>query len=294
MAMHDKFHGNEYDVISLSRVDMTYRGIKNPSSLCYLISAMQQLFMMPSFRDGILALALLPAGNGNVQLQSRHKFLVELKSLFICLENGRVDADKVIERVKTEKHTLSVCFSSLNDDIESTDTDKNISIDPLSLCATILDPNGEDEDGQIGYLNPEIQMDVSDFLSSFLCQLSSSLKTLYPPSNCPLHPSNCPLLEVRNTICGEICNQLNVLEDVSENEQQVGADGRSVKSMINKSNSDRIVKSKEQFYFLSLNMGAACEAPSTPFFDRKSAPSSRKYIGTVENRMISMVNLVKL
>jgi hypothetical protein len=271
-------HPDEFEVISLARPFITYQGMKNPSSLCYLISAMQQFFMMPSFREGILALSLVPASTDDILPESGSKFLTELKSLFICLEKGQVDADKVKEKMKTQEDVLSVFFSSLNDIIESSNIDKSISIDPLPLCATILDPNGENEDGQIDYLNPEVQMDVSDFLSSFLSQLNSSLKSISPSSNCPLNLPKCPLLEVRHTLCGEICNELKVLDRcdvIPQKKQEVNGK----KSMINKSNGTQIIRSIEQFYFLSVNMGAARAVPATPYFENISPTPCRKYIG---------------
>lgn len=278
-------HPDEFEVISLARPFITYQGMKNPSSLCYLISAIQQFFMMPSFREGILSLSLVPASTDDILLESGSKFLTELQSLFICLEDGRVDVGKAKERVKTQEDVLSVFFSSLNDVIESSNIDKSISIDPLPLCGTIFDPNGENEDGQIEYLNPEVQMDVSDFLSSFLSQLNASLKSLSPSSNCPLNLSKCPLLEVRHTLCGEICNELKVFDrcDVipqKKQEDQGGSKGN--KSMINKSNSTQIIKSVEQFYFLSVNMGAASAVLATPHFESISPSPCRKHIGTLQ------------
>jgi hypothetical protein len=264
-------HSDELKVI--------YLGMKNPSSLCYLISAMQQLFMMPSFREEILALSLVPAVTDDMLPKSESRFLTELQSLFICLEKGRVDADTVKDKVNTQEDILSVFFSSLNDVTESNDIDKKISIDPLPLCATILDPNGNNEDG-IEYLNPELQMDVSDFLSSFLSQLNSSLKNLSPSS--PFNLSKCPLLEVKHSICGEICNELNVVnsyDDIAQKKQQVGSDSRSIKSISNNSNSTQVIKSAEQFYFLSVNMGAGSAVPVTPYFENISQSPSRKYIG---------------
>jgi hypothetical protein len=281
-------HPDEFEVISLARPFITYQGMKNPSSLCYLISAMQQFFMMPSFREGILALSLVPASTDDILPESGSKFLTELKSLFICLEKGQVDADKVKEKMKTQEDVLSVFFSSLNDIIESSNIDKSISIDPLPLCATILDPNGENEDGQIEYLNPEVQMDVSDFLSSFLSQLNSSLKSLSPSSNCPLNLPKCPLLEVRHTLCGEICNELKVLDrcDVTpQKKQEVNGN----KSMMNKSNSTQIIRSREQFYFLSVNMGAASAVPAAPYFENISPTPCRKYIGTLQEALSDFI-----
>jgi hypothetical protein len=263
-------HSDEFKVI--------YLGMNNPSSLCYLISAMQQLFMMPSFREEILALSLVPAVINDILPKSESKFLTELQSLFICLEKGRVSADTVKEKVNSQEDILSVFFSSLNDVTESNDINKSISIDPLPLCATILDPNGDNEDGGKEYLDPEVQMDVSDFLSSFLSQLNSSLKSLFPTSNCLLNLSKCPLLEVRHTICGEIYNELNVVNNCDFKKQEDGADRRGIKS-IKKSNSTQVIRSVEQFYFLSVNMGAASAVPVTPYFENISSPPSRKYIG---------------
>jgi hypothetical protein len=285
-------HPDEFEVISLARPFITYQGMMNPSSLCYLISAIQQFFMMPSFREGILSLSLVPASTDDILLESGSKFLIELQSLFLCLEDGRVDVGKVKEKVKTQEDVLSVFLSSLNNVVESSNIDKSISIDPLPLCATILDPNGENEDGEIEYLNPEVQMDVSDFLSSFLSQLNSSLKSLSPSSNCPLNLPRCPLLEVRHTLCGEICNELKVLDRcdvIPQKKQEAKGDSRGNKSIINNSNSTQIIRSLEQFYFLSVNMGAASAAPATPYFENISPSPCRKYIGTLQEALSDFV-----
>ena len=195
---------------------MEYAGMVNPGCLCYLNSAMQQLFMIPSFRESILSLPLSP----NVNIKSS-SFLSALQNLFRGLESARAENLRSLEQLED-----MITFSSL----------KNIkqveAINPLPLSCLIWDPLGESEEGkdsgeQGNYLDPDEQMDVSEFLSCFLSQLSSSLQSCHP------------LLQIGRSICGEINNEMR-----ANNEDGIrGLDSSSR------------IRTNEQFFFLSVKVG---------------------------------------
>ena len=123
------------------------RGLLNPASFCYCNSVLQQLFRLPILREHILSFEdadLLEEQNG---------ILRGLKNIFVQL--------------------------ALTADEEA--------VDSLPLAHTILDPRPYDDsddsdDGDISSneprikpqrtLDPDLEMDVSEFLSTFLTQLS--------------------------------------------------------------------------------------------------------------------------
>ena len=158
----------------------SYVGIKNDHSVCYLNSVIQQLFMMPSFREQIFQFTLQQEDVGS-NCDPKQSFLLELKSLFMSLENGR----------------------SL-EDICSRRSDE--AIDPLPFCKTVWNPLGSSD--EIGmkdesYLDVDKQMDASEFLSLLLAQLSSSLD------------ARNSLLQIGRHISGTLCNELYIADDAS-------------------------------------------------------------------------------
>ena len=288
-----------------------YAGLRNPCSLCYLNCAMQQLFMIPSFRHDVLHLRL--------QLQSDSaSFHYELQKLFIGLETQRLssshsrdDESKSLsgnthisesidnfsncdeatraERdsysaedlgitdhhdspaVSTESidllHRESKSTTQINDELlgesplrlSHTVLQRMTPMDTLPLCNTIWDPLGEvvDSDGrssQGGYLNPMKQMDVAEFLSCFFAQLGSSSST----------PN--PLLNIRQIVCGEIHNTLRATAD----------------SIIEES-APLSVRSKEQFFYLSVTVGAT-RAP-VPVADASPQPKQMIHINTLKDAL---------
>jgi Ubiquitin carboxyl-terminal hydrolase len=200
-----------------------YVGLENPDSICYLNSAIQQLFMIPSFRRTILS---LPVQSLDKDSPSKKKFLSELQCLFAALENGRTSANRI------------------NAEFDSS------TIDPLPFCRTIWNPLGasdesegnENDSDPGGYLDPSVQMDISEFLSSFFAQLSTSLAAV---------AAHHPLLHIGQFVCGEICNEIWVDIDKCAGDAEITSKSQS-----------RIV-STEQFYFLSVKVGAIRPAPSS-------------------------------
>ena len=219
---------------------MGYAGIVNPGCLCYLNSSIQQLFMIPSFRESILSLS-----SSLVLESSSESFLSELLRLFQNLESARVANLRSIELLEN-----TFRFSSHN--IGSVDA-----IDPLPLSGTIWNPlrdadeAGEDKKGN--YLDPDEQMDVSEFLSCFFTQLSSSLKSCHP------------LLQIGRSVCGEINNELTACVD------------RDLKGK----NSSMRIKTNERFFYLSLKVGTVRAAVTSISADK---PSS-KYIGNLDDAL---------
>ena len=158
----------------------SYVGIKNDHSVCYLNSVIQQLFMMPSFREQIFQFTLQQEDVGST-CDPKQSFLLELKSLFMSLENGR---------------SLKGICSRRSDE----------AIDPLSFCKTVWNPLGSSD--EIGmkdesYLDVDKQMDASEFLSLLLAQLSSSLD------------ARNSLLKIGQHISGTLCNELYIADDAS-------------------------------------------------------------------------------
>ena len=158
----------------------SYVGIKNDHSVCYLNSIIQQLFMMPSFRDQIFQFTLQQEVVGSNR-DPKQSFLLELKSLFMSLENGR---------------SLKGICSRRSDE----------AIDPLPFCNTVWNPLGSSD--EIGmkdesYLDVDKQMDASEFLSLLLAQLSSSLD------------ARNSLLQIGRHISGTLCNELYIADDTS-------------------------------------------------------------------------------
>ena len=218
---------------------MVYAGIVNPGCLCYLNSAIQQLFMIPSFRESILSLS-----SSLVLDSSSESFLSELLKIFQCLDSARLRSIELPENTSR--------FSSPHS-IRRVDA-----IDPLPLSRTIWNPlrvtDEGGEDGKIGnYLDPDEQMDVSEFLSCFFTQLSSSLKSCHP------------LLQIGRSVCGEINNELTA--DIV----------RGVKD----GNSSLRIKTNEQFFYLSLKVGTIRAAVTSISADK---PSSR-YIGNLDDAL---------
>ena len=190
------------------------RGLTNPASLCFLNSTIQQLIQFQSFRTHVLA---LPDDNslGGVESVSYNSinihqhFLRQLKALFVQL--------------------------SCADEIDPVDT--------LAFAQTILDPrttgqqeedNSSDDDGEDQRpctLDPDEQMDVSSFLSTFLGQLATALSE---------NDENFDQLESRSRMSqsiplfrdvqGEIVNHLIVDRSTSEASDKGGAMSTSTSS----------------------------------------------------------------
>ena len=218
---------NTADLISNSM--SKYVGLENPDSICYLNSAIQQLFMIPSFRNSILSLPKQIVSKGSRAVSLKEGFLSELYSLFVALENGRISAESGLS-----------------------------TIDPLPFCRTIWNPLGVSDDSEHmgndnnsgGYIDPTTQMDVSEFLSSFFAQLHSFLA-----AGAVRHP----LLHTGQSICGEICNELYIdFEKCS-----VNSDNFSGCRILN----------REQFYFLSVRVGALRPAPPSSSSSSSSSSS---------------------
>ena len=158
----------------------SYVGIKNDHSVCYLNSVIQQLFMMPSFREQMFQFTLQQEDVGS-NCDPKQSFLLELKSLFMSLENGR---------------SLKGICSRRSDE----------AVDPLPFCKTVWNPIGSSD--EIGmkdesYLDVDKQMDASEFLSLLLAQLSSSLD------------ARNSLLKIGRHISGTLCNELYIADDTS-------------------------------------------------------------------------------
>jgi hypothetical protein len=203
-----------------------YVGLENPDSICYLNSAIQQLFMIPSFRRSILSLTARSLTKDSPAFPPKKNFLSELHCLFVALENGRISANHL----------------NAESDIPT--------IDPLPFCRTIWNPLGASDENEEnendgdsgGYLDPSVQMDVSEFLSSFFAQLSSSLAA---------GATHHPLLQLGQSVCGEISNELWVDIDKCAGDAEITTKPQS---------HSRIV-SREQFYFLSVKVGALTTPP---------------------------------
>ena len=226
-----------------------YIGIQNEDSVCYLNSAIQQLFFLPAFRRIVLEMVLPGKDAGS------YRFLSELQSIFLALEEGRergreevTDGSFDQQETALEGGLPATLSSSATAHIGTTATATLVpplSVDPLPLCSAIWDPNGQGEDdgeeeGEGGHLNPSVQMDVSEFFSLFFAQLFSSLAPSPPSAHPPLSLPCCavslsPLLHAKDVICGEIRNELRAVRD--------GA-------------APLCVTSCEQFFFLSVSVGA--------------------------------------
>ena len=201
-----------------------YVGISNPDNVCYLNSAIQQLYMMPSFRESILALPAEMIRTDSHSMESYPVFVKELLSLFEALERGR--------------------RNNISQDL----------VDPLHFCATVRS-NANYYDGEnsetVEMLDPSEQMDVSEFLSLFFCQLSSSLGASHT------------LLHGGQSVCGDIYNELSIANDEAV-DRKLG----------------ETVIGTEQYYFLSVKVGTlkSVNASSTQ-------PIAERFIGNLKEAL---------
>ena len=209
-----------------------YVGIGNPDSICYLNSAIQQLFMMPSFRESILALPARTTLKDPHYSESYPSFVNELQCLFEALERGR-------KRDIPRDHAGAV--------------------NPLHFCATMRNNanccDGEDSEST-DMLDPSKQMDVSEFMSLFFCQLSSSLGASHS------------LLHSGQSICGDIYNELSIANDEAV-DRKVG----------------EIVPCTEQYYFLSVKVGKSGAPPRTPSKTSSAQLITERFIGNLKEAL---------
>ena len=190
--------------------------------------------MMPSFRESILALPAEMIRMDSHLMESYPVFVKELLSLFEALERGR------------RKH--------FPQDVEGV-------VNPLNFCATVRS-NANYHDGEnsesMEMLDPSEQMDVSEFLSLFFCQLSSSLGASHP------------LLRGGQSICGDICNELSVANDEAV-DKKIG----------------ETVVGTEQYYFLSVKVGTLKlgASPVTPSDTSSTQPITERFIGNLKEAL---------
>ena len=183
------------------------RGISNPASFCYCNSVLQQLFRLPILRKHILSFEDADL------LEEQYSILRELKNIFVQLAVSDEEA-----------------------------------VDPLLLAYTILDPrpyddSDDDDDDHDNNsfepivkpprtLDPDLEMDVSEFLSTFLTQLSTAEERLAT--------HRCSRL-MRPLIQGQILNEHYQLPSNTDSGTLTGRVTLST--------------SVDQFFYISLNVG---------------------------------------
>lgn len=77
------------EVIVIALLFHKLLGLKNSGSICYANSVLQQLFMIPEFRDGILSAKMVIQDNNNDQQQLTLEvapILFELQKMFCYLK----------------------------------------------------------------------------------------------------------------------------------------------------------------------------------------------------------------
>ena len=164
-----------YSPSAEQRSDVGYVGIKNLGCICYMISLLQQLFMIPKFRSGILSLPL-PKEYNNTQTN----MLCTADSNNNSQDSSGSSACSSLD--DNLLYQLQLMYANLQESCRQY-------YDPTPFCKSNKDYDGQPTD-------VSIQMDADEFFNMLCEKVEEGLKK----------SSQEKLL--KNIWCGNLCSQL--------------------------------------------------------------------------------------
>ena len=162
-----------YSPVAEQRSKVGYVGIKNLGCICYMNSLLQQLFMMPAFRRGILS--LYPPIHQLIQQQNQKNSPPSPEA-----DDQPTDPQSIIQ--DSLIYQIQAMFSFLQES-------KKQYYDPSNFCKANKDYDGQPTD-------VSIQMDVDEFFNMLCEKVEEGLK----------QSTQAKLL--KNIWCGNLCSQL--------------------------------------------------------------------------------------
>eukprot|EP01083_Nonionella_stella_P122092 367144_1 len=166
-------NGWYYDQDCLEKSKSGYVGLENLGATCYMNSLVQQLYMVPEFRYGIMSSPLpeLPESNGIPEQPEATRAPESGNSETSGDNNGKMEVDQrqkspeeQLEEIKSNSmlYQLQLILSNLQ---ESTQRSYNA----RQFCQSYTDAEG-------GAMNVGVQMDVDEFFAVFFDKLEAALK----------------------------------------------------------------------------------------------------------------------
>jgi len=166
----------EYSPDDHSRSSTGYCGLHNISATCYLNSMMQQLFMIPTFRNKIMQIKLSGAGKSDVQLPPGDGGLQS--SVASTASNASTSTSALTPSStsatssgtgKDDLHDnllyqLQFMFGTLSESVKR-------SYNPLSFCHSFRGYDGQP-------IDPRVQQDVDEFFNQLCDKVEAALKDL--------------------------------------------------------------------------------------------------------------------
>ena len=161
LSLPTSMQWRSYWPADLTRASCGYTGLKNQGATCYMNSLLQQLYMIPSFRQGILDLKpneIHTAPNTPSVPLSQGTFGSMVKEGSSCSEGS---SGTIVEQ-------LQKMFAFLRES-------SKLFYDTKPMCDAYRNPSGE-------IMQLQVQMDVEEFMNQIFDRLESNLKDTDHPS----------------------------------------------------------------------------------------------------------------